>query len=182
MAEEKAPKTLADAKIRLVYLTTVKDMKAPTLEELNAGLDLSCRVLKSDFRLSATDSETVDDQAALCDESNPTVLGPSNFEGLATVFRYFDQENKGRHDVAGDKAFQALKNKGTGGYMVVRETGKRYDEAWEAGDEIDVFEILTDTPQKPSDAGGFIRRTVPLNPQRAELGTSVAGATGGSGS
>ncbi|MCP3426028.1 hypothetical protein NBM05_08435 [Rothia sp. AR01] len=175
------PKTLADAKIRLTYCTYLSDPENPTIAELNAGIDLSQRVLKADYRLSATASETVDDQAALSDESNPVVLGPSNYEGLISIFRWFDPTHLGRHDTLGDIAFQALKDKGTGGYMVARETGKRFDAAWEATDEVDVYEILTDTPQKPTDNGGFIRRTVPLNPQRAWQNRAVRPAVTSTG-
>lgn len=170
------PKTLADGKVKLVYCPTLKDPKKPTIAELKAGVDLSCRVLKSDFKLSATDSETVDDLAALCDETNPVVYGPSNFEGVASVFRWYDQSNLGQHDEQGDIAYQTLKVRGTQGFMIKRESGKRYDEEWAAGDEVEVFSILTDNPQAPKDAGGYIRRTIPLGVQNGYLDAVVADA------
>ncbi|MCT1368400.1 hypothetical protein [uncultured Kocuria sp.] len=170
------PKTLADGKIRLVYCPTLKDPTKPTLAELNAGVDLSCRVLKSDFKLSASGSETVDDLAALCDETKPVVYGPSNFEGSLTVFRWYDPNNLGRHDAQGDIAYQTLKVRGTQGYLIKRETGKRYDVAWEAGDEVEVFSILTDNPQAPSETGGYIRRTIPMGVQSGYLDAVVANA------
>ncbi|MFI8595869.1 hypothetical protein ACIGDM_00955 [Rothia koreensis] len=169
-----APKTLADGKVRLVYVPNLVNPNAPKISELNAGVDLSCRVLKSDFELGPVDSDTVDDLAALCDESNPTVYGASNFKGSLTVFRWFDPRNPGRHDTQGDVAYQALRERGTQGYLVKRESGKKYNVSWEVGDEVEVYSILTDHPQPPKDAGGFIRRMIPLGVQNGWVNASVA--------
>ena len=174
MATALPPKTLADGKIKLAFVPTLKDPTKPTVTELKAGTDLSCRVLKSDFRLSATDSEKIDDLAALCDETNPVVFGAANYEGTVSVFRWYNASNPGTADTTGDVAFQALKNRGTVGFMVKRETGKKYDADWEAGDEVEVYEVLTDNPQAPSDTGGYIRRTIPLGVQNAYLNAVVA--------
>ena len=51
---------------------------APTATELNAGIDLSCDVMASDFTWGATDSDKVAEKA-LCVENNANALGASNF-------------------------------------------------------------------------------------------------------
>lgn len=176
MATALAPKVLADGNIRLSFLPTLANPAAPTVTELQAGIDLSCKVLKSDFRASAVASETISGQAALCETSNASAPGQSNFEVSLTLFRWFDDANKGKADASDDTAFQALKVKGTHGYLIVRETGKSYEDEWAAGDEVDVYEIVTDNPQSPSDTGGYIRRVIPTFPQNGWLNVAVAAA------
>jgi hypothetical protein len=165
------PKTLADARTRLAILTTKPvDLKAIKLTELTASIDASCKILKSDYRLSPTASDTVPD-TELCSEGNAVTFGASNYEGSVTPFWYLDED--GKSDTTDDAVYQALKEKGTELWFVERE-GPRYDEAWAVGDEYEVYEVVTDNPQKPTDRAGYIKRVVPLGVQRAELSGVVA--------
>lgn len=173
MAAVTAPRTLADGRVRLVFLPTLKDPAAPTAAELEAGTDLSCRVMKSDFRASPVASETISGMNALCETSNASAPGQSNYEVMLTVFRWFDPANPGKMDKLGDAAYQALKVKGTHGYLVKRESGKDYSAPFAADDEIEVYEIVTDNPQSPSDPGGFIRKTIPTFVQNAWVNAAV---------
>lgn len=167
------PKTLADARTRLAILTTKPaDPTQPTLTELTAGIEASCKILKSDYRLSPTASDTVPD-AELCAEGNAVTFGASNYEGSITPFWYLD--DTGKSDVAEDAVYQATKEKGTSLWLVERE-GPRYDQPWAADDAVEVYEVITDNPQKPSDRSGYIKRVVPLGVQRAYLGAVVAAA------
>lgn len=160
------PKTLADARTRLAILTTKPaDLAAISAATLEAGIDASCRILKSDYRLSPTASDTVPD-TELCSEGNAVTFGASNYEGSVTPFWYLDED--GVSDTAEDEVYQALKEKGTELWFVERE-GPRYDQAWALGDTYQVYEVVTDNPQKPSDRAGYIKRVVPLGVQRAEL-------------
>ena len=48
-----------------------------------------------------------------------------------------------------------------------RETAKESTEAWAAADEIYLgLEVLTDSPQRLGDGGGYIKRRIPMEPQR----------------
>ena len=163
------PKSLADGKIKLTLLATEPstDLDALTPTELNGGEDIQCNILKSDFRLSATASDTVAD-TELCSDGNAVVFGASNYEGNMTVFRYFDET--GAVDPAEDTAFAAAKEKGTHLYLVMRENGKDHDDAWATGDEYEYWHVITDEPQQPSDRGGYIKRTIPLGPQQKVTG------------
>lgn len=174
------PKTLADARLKVVILTKrPANPAAPTLTELNdpTAVDVSCRLLKSDYRISATASDTVSD-AELCSASNAVTYGASNYEGNATPFRYLDAQ--GKPETAEDDAWDTLKEKGTTLWFVERE-GPEYDTPFAAGDVVDVYEVITDTPQKPSDRSGFIKRTVPLGVQRAWEGRTVGGGVAATG-
>lgn len=167
------PKSLADARMKVTLLDALPtDPEAAAVADLTAGQDAQCNVLKSDFRLSATASDTVAD-SELCSDSNAVTYGASNYEGNMTAFRYFDET--GDPDPSEDWLFDAVREKGTHLYIAVREDGKRHDVEWAAGDEYEIWHVITDEPQRPSDSGGFIKRTTPLGPQRVYRGV-VAGA------
>ena len=166
------PKTLADARTRLTILTTKPaNPRSITLSELTAGIDASCKILKSDYRLSPTASDTVP-EAELCAEGNAVTFGASNYEGSISPFLYLD--DTGKSDIKEDVVYQALREKGTRVWLVERE-GPRYDTPWAAADVVDVYEVITDNPQKPGDRAGYIKRIIPLGIQNAYLGAAVAG-------
>lgn len=168
----RAPRTLADGRIRLACLTKKPaDMKKITVTELQAGVELACRILKQDYKLGATASDTIDGEAELCSAGNTSVPGSSNYEGSVTTFRYLTAD--GKSDPEADVAWQALRQKGTTVWLIERE-GPLMEKDWEAGDEISVYECITDTPQKPADRSGYIKRTVPLLVQAAEENATVA--------
>lgn len=167
------PKQLSDERIALALLDTPpEDPKAVTVAEFDAGTRLECRVM--DYRLSATASDSVD-QSELCNATNATAPGRSNYEGSITVFRYFDGTTGGA-DPENDVAWEALKEKGTVLHLVERE-GPEYTEDGAADQEYSYYEVITDNPQKPTERNGFIRREIPLFVQKAEENKSmVAGA------
>ena len=166
------PKTLADARTRLTILTTKPaNPRSIPLSKLTAGIDASCKILKSDYRLSPTASDTVTD-TELCAEGNAVTYGASNYEGSISPFIYLD--DTGKSDIDEDVVYQALREKGTRVWLVERE-GPRYDKAWAATDVVDVYEAITDNPQKPGDRAGYIKRIIPLGIQNAYLGAAVVG-------
>lgn len=159
------PKSLADGHIKFtILLDEPVDPANPTAAELNAGMDISCNVLKSDFTWTAGDSDKFA-EPELCATNNANAIGAGNFTGGFTVFRYFD-EVTGAVDLAEDEVYQAVKAKGTRIWGYARENGKLATAAWASGDEIYLgMEALTDTPQRP-EPGGFIKRRIPLEPQK----------------
>lgn len=168
----RAPRTLADGRIKLVAMTVrPKDLSKPTVSELSAGVELSCRILKSDYKLGATASDTISGEALLCDTSNSSALGASNYEASLTPFRFLDGE--GKADPENDVAWEALKTKGTTLWLAERE-GPLVDKEWAVGDEVSVYEVVTDTPQKPSDRSGYIKRVIPMQVQAAAENVKVA--------
>ncbi len=168
------PKSLADGHVKIAVLTTKPaNIFAPTVAELNAGINAACRILASDFTWSATDSDKVNEKA-VCDVNNVNALGASNFSAAMTIFRYFNA-GTGVADPTEDSLFTATKVKGTSLWIYGRETGKLETVAWAAGDEIALGgEVLTDEIQNPANAGGYIKRRVPLEPQ--SMRTNLAAA------
>lgn len=167
------PKSLADGHVKFTIVTTEPaDVDSPTAVELNAGIDLSCDVLASDFVWSAADSDKVAEKA-LCDTNNANALGASNFQAGATLFRYFNATT-GAIEATEDAGYTALKTKGTTVWGYVRKSGKLATDAWAAGDIADLgMEVLTDAPQDIS-GGGYIKKRIPMEPQRGWQDITVA--------
>lgn len=167
------PLTLADGRHKVAVLTTKPaDLSAITVTELTAGINAAPKINKPDYRLSPTASDTVPDQP-LSQEGNATTFGNSNFEGSITVLRFLDDQ--GQPEVAEDELWDAMKEKGTRLWIVDRE-GPKEGTAWTTGDEYEVFEIITDLPQKPTDMVGYIKRPIPLGVQNYVRGAVAAGA------
>ncbi|HCS2945789.1 TPA: hypothetical protein OQU49_004402 [Shigella flexneri] len=168
-----AVKTLADGKTRLAILATAPaNPEAPTVAELTAGIDASCNIAKTGYTLGPTTSETINDPE-LCVDVNSTVYGASNFEANFAVFRFYD-EATGQVDEAGDEVFQALKTKGQEVWLVERESHKKSTEAFEVGDEVSVYRVLLDNPQKSSDRTGYVKSTIVPAVQAGYLNVEVA--------
>jgi len=169
---------LSEGRVKFTILTTKPaNPAAPTVTELNAGIDASCRILASDFTWTTTDSDKTQEKV-LCAEGNANSLGASNYSAGVTALRYWDSTTKAA-DLTGDAVFAALKVKGTTVWAYARETAKKSTEAWAAGDEIYLGgEVVTDEPQKPSEAGGAIKRRIPMEMQLGYTNIEVA-ATGG---
>lgn len=160
-------RTLAGAKTKLVLIPAggIKNPAAPTITELNAGKDASCRLLKDGTHVGAAASETIDGMAALCEDSNAKTFGKANFEGKLVPFRWFKKDKPGQADPQGDEIFQMLKTKGTDIFVVVRVSAKPFDAPFEAEDEISVYQAVTDTPRYPegeNGSEGYIRAEVDL--------------------
>lgn len=166
-------RVLADGKTKLALLTTEPaNPDAPTAAELTAGIDLSCKVVASDFMFGPTDSETVS-EPALCDEGNAEALGRSNYQAGITLWREYLEA--GGIDPAEDAAFDALKVKGATFWLYARMTDKKSSEPWLAADEIYFgAEVTNDTPQMQTE--GWIKAKVPMKVQKGYPFIAVAAA------
>ena len=169
------PAMLADGRLRLRLLSEKPaDPRAVTAAEANAGEKLECRILKSDYRLSPTASDTVPD-TLLCAEGNAVTFGASNYEGSITPVRMLDED--GLADPDNDVAWDAAKKKGPKLWLLESE-GRAHEEDFETGDEYSLYEADTDNPQAPTDRTGWIKRTVPLGVQNAWLDHKIVAAGG----
>lgn len=169
-------RTLADARTRLSIITVVGDvdLAAITLTQVQSGIDASCDVAKSGTRYSATASEMTAD-ARFCDEGNPQVYGASNYEATIVPYWYLDPAT-GAYAEADNATYEALRVKGTTTIHVLRD-GPPYSQEWAVGDIYDAYKVISDNPQRPTDTGGYIKRTIPLAVQEAVLHREiVAGA------
>jgi len=162
------PRSLAEAKTKFTILTTAPaDPAAPTVAELEAGMDASCRVLLSDFTFGADASETIEEKA-LCTQGSAQTLGSSNHSASFTLFRYFKAGTAEAETTAGaDDIFQAIKTKGTQVWLYSRKGDKLATDAWEAGDEIYcAIQGIMDVPQQ-TEIDGYIKSRHVALPQNA---------------
>ena len=157
-------RVLADGKTKFTILVTKPvNPAAPTATELNAGIDLSCDILTSDFTWGATDSDKIAEKA-LCDSGNSNAIGASNFAAGFTLWRKF--ATAGGFDEATELGWAAVKSKGATLYGYARQMDKDSTAAWAAEDEIYLgAEFITDTPQR-TDGTGFIKYRIPAEVQR----------------
>lgn len=170
------PRSLADGRTKLSIMAVAPvDPLAPTVTELEAGIDAACRILASDFKLGPSSSDKVAEKA-LCQEGNSNALGASNFEGTITAFRYFSTDGAAEPSTPpniGDSVWQALKVKGSHLWIAKRFTSKKSTGPWTATDEVEVYEVLTDNGTD-ADASGYIKKIVALEVQDAWLNGTVA--------
>lgn len=166
------PRMIGDGKTKFTICTTKPaNPGAPTVAELNAGIDLSFKVLGSDFMWSPTDSTAIG-ETPLGEKIEANSPGRGVYNAGITLWRYY--ATGGGVNATEDAGFTALKVKGTTVYGYARESDKDATAAWAAGDEIYLgAEVVNDTPQR-LDGTGFIKRRVPLMVQRAYDYISVA--------
>lgn len=172
------PLSLAEGHKKVAVLATAPViMSAPTITELTAGIDASCRILENNFEMTSDGSDTVDEKT-LCDIGTSEVPTNPKFKAAMTVFRYFDPIT-GKPDTSaagsiGDALFQALKERGTEQWIVVRETSKLAKAAWVIGDECSVYHIITDAWQR-GDGTGYIKRMIPMFAQGDSVSNALVG-------
>jgi hypothetical protein len=157
--------TLADGRTRVDMTLTEPDgydvgdgpLEVP-IADVAALIDTCGQINKPDFRMSATASDTVPDQA-LCEEGNGTAFGASNFEGTMTVLRQTDAD--GNPDPLLDTVYVAVGEKGTTAWYFVRK-GPKAKVPLAVGDTGWIWEWSSDEPQEPTDQAGYIKNTIPL--------------------
>lgn len=155
-------RVLADGKTKLTLLTTKPvNPAAPTAVELNAGIDLSCKVTADNYTFTATDSDKIT-EPALCETVNTSALGRDNFEVGFTLWREYLVG--GGVDAVNDTAFAALKNKGTNVWLYERKSDKAATAPWAATDEIAIW-VWAITDRLQDAQGGFLKWAVPFEVQ-----------------
>lgn len=176
------PRSKAEGREKWILLSAPPaNPESVTQTEATAGIDASCRISSADSRISAAASATFSDPA-ICDEIAVQEFGQSNYEGQIAPFRYWteagapDLEGTGTGpDQLGDHVYQAVQEKGTELYILIRDTSKRSREELDAGDEYELYQVATDNPQRPSSRDGYQKRIVPLtirNAWKGEIATA----------
>lgn len=170
-------KTLADGNVKVVLLAAAPANKnAITVAEATGegARDMSCNILSSDFDLGPTGSDTISEKP-LCAKGNGQALGPSNYSGGFTVYRYFDPIT-GQADETDDWAWTAVREKGTTLHILVRETAKDSDLPIVATDEYRYYEAMTDDPSR-GDRTGYVKWRINLAVQDAALDKEIVAST-----
>ena len=157
------PKMLSDGRRKLVWVPTLANPSAPSVATELAGasvLDISCLVTLANFALGATGEDAINDPA-LCATGNDSAPGRVNYQAAMDFFRWTTTEE--------DKAWTTFTDKGIEGYLVQR-IGQPYDEPFAAGDELQVYQVITGTPQPLApEGGGFEKFRQVFYPQSAGI-------------
>jgi len=162
---------LSKGRTKVAVLTTKPaDPAAPTVTELKAGIEASCKIPSSLWRWSAGDPTTETD-SPLCVESDNEVPVADTYDTGFGVYREFAEG--GASDPLEDALFEATKVRGTTLWIYARKTGKLSLADWAADDEIYLGgEVLTGTPKDVE--GGYIKYDVPIFAQRMHNFIKVA--------
>lgn len=130
------PKMLAAQNRKLTWVTTIVDLSAPTVAELEAGVDLECLVSAQNFQLGATDEEEITDPA-ICSNSNSSTPGRVKYAAEMDFFRWTTDPE--------DIAWTTFTEAGLHGFLVQR-LGVQHDAAYAASQDVQVYEAVTGTP------------------------------------
>ncbi|WP_029135324.1 phage tail tube protein [Nakamurella lactea] len=154
---------LVDSEVtKLVWLagdaTVIADIKAPTVTELTAAVDITCYVLKN-YEVRADASDTTD-ESAVCDSAAGAVPTRKKYTGNLPLFRDF--ASTGLPDTT--DLLAVFHEDYPQGYFI-RRVGKPQETAFAATDVLDIYHFSGDVPQIQGGTGeGFLKMTVPLLP------------------
>src|SRR5690606_23432340 len=147
----------------------IADITAPTVDELEAGVDLTCQMLTT-YEVRPDASDTTNERA-VCETANVETPTIANYMGRMELFRDWDAttEQWTTEDVLSALAYKDV------GYFV-RRLGLPAGEAYAAGQQVEVYKFMIDKPQPQGGTGsGYLKATVPLLQQGAyELAAVVA--------
>lgn len=131
----------------------ITDIAAPTLLELNhpETVDISC-FLTTDGLALGTGTNSVSG-AQLCSRLDSQAPGKVTFSPSLGGFRYNDED---------DDDLWYLATWSNAGYLVVRR-GRLHDQAWAAGDPVEVYKAQMGEPGMANSGGDTMQTfTVPL--------------------
>jgi hypothetical protein len=120
----------ADGKTRVYWVTTVSNIQAPTVAELNAGIALNSTITADGLIGFKPDTADVD-TSALDSTFNTVVNGRTSFSG--TMFRLKKQ-------LSGDTIFTTL-TRDTAGFVVIRRS-LAATTAWASSQACEVYPAL----------------------------------------
>lgn len=118
----------------------VTDFNAITVAQINAGLNLTCAIVKG-YTLNPTNSDT-DSTQSVCDSANVDNFTKDNYEGSFQFFR----SDKVANTVLFSTAHTTFKKPDAAGFWVER-LGKINTALAVVGDEVSVYGFMSDWPK-----------------------------------
>lgn len=158
------PKMVDLGRTKLIWvagLTGIANPSAPTVAELTTGtaVDISC-IMKSNYSVGPTDSETTNERA-VCETANNVTPTVQNYEGTLELFRQFDA-GTGVPEI--DDALNLWEFGAVGWF--VRRIGLPYSTNIAASQVLETYLFMADTPRPNGGSGeGNLAATVKLLPQ-----------------
>lgn len=150
---------LAEQRESWVILDTKPDdPMAVETTDLSAGVRAEC-FLTTNTRLSPTGSQTAN-EASLCDTASAQTPVTRQWDGTIEVFRDLDPDT-GLPVSGGEAVYDALNAFGEKVWLW-RRRGPLYTQALADGDPYDLFEVVLDAVQDPSDRSGSFKAVIPV--------------------
>lgn len=139
------PRYINDGHTKVTWVLDLADPEAPTLVELDAGVDVECFLTKDG--LNVTFNENAVDDGALCEVFDAQLAGTFGLSAELTLKR--------RNTEGGDTdAAWAIWSHGLNGYLVVRRGPALEDHPdWEVGDVAEVY-IVQSGNKRPAPTAG----------------------------
>ncbi|MFG3710128.1 hypothetical protein [Micromonospora sp. NPDC047730] len=142
---------ISDGRTKVAFVDTIANLAAPTVAELDAGLELQ-HVITPDglIGFEATTAEVAND--SLASTFDTKTIGRDSFSGTALRLK--------KQSGASDEAYTKLV-KGASGYVVIRRDEPEGD-AWAASDAVEVYPVTCgQTRFLPPEANTVRRYEVP---------------------
>lgn len=145
------PSTPADGLVNTIWVPAIGDIQKPTAEEINAGTDLSNYVVLGGWSCSPS-QDSISDQR---ENSAQDFENPGRKKISGSSIEVIDNTNT-EHS-AQNVAMETLAE-GTEGYFV-RRYGKQTDEAFSAGDTVNVYAVRVGMSAKMAIAANSVLRS-----------------------
>ncbi|WP_426302772.1 hypothetical protein [Arthrobacter sp. R-11] len=166
------PKMLNTANRALFWVPSIANIKAPTVAEITAGINLTCRVTAANYVFGITGNATINDPG-LCEKIEASAPGLATVGAEMDFFRFKNTPD--------DIAWTTFDGKEIFGYLVQRIGQIADDEDQEtepvkATDVLQVAAVLTHDQQILSPAtAGYEKFKQVFSPQAYEQRAVVAG-------
>ncbi|MGW1931884.1 phage tail tube protein [Streptomyces sp. NPDC001919] len=137
---------ISDGKTRVVWLSTVANLNAPTVAELNAGADYTKRITPDGLKLDPTTADV--DTSSLASKFDTGTVGRVSFDTEIT-FKRGDNPTD-------DAPFTTLKY-GVSGFLFVRR-GVDFTTAWTVGQKVEGYPMTCAEPANISPAANEVMK------------------------
>lgn len=139
------------------------DYRAPTAEEINAGVDLTDAIAWDTFDLAAAESNDVEDRS-LRDVGNATTRGFQQFAASFSMFRDLNPTDTTSPYV---QAFETFRTPRQHGYLITRvlQAPSGEPSPAEPGQWISVFRFMSDAVGDDTEGEDSVKLTVEFLPQ-----------------
>lgn len=152
----------------------LEDFRAPTADEINAGVDLTDAIAWDTFDLAAAESNDVEDRS-LRDIGNATTRGFEQFSASFSMFRDLNPTDTTSPYV---QAFETFRTPRQYGYLITRVLQVPAGQPEEAspGEWVSVFRFVSDAVGDDTEGEDSVKLTVEFLPQgEVAVYTIVAG-------
>lgn len=145
---------ISDGKTRVAWVTTIGDISAPTVAELEAGIDLTERITPDGLKIDPSTADV--DNSSLASRFDTKTAGRVGFENELTLKRGTTTPE--------DLPYNTLLY-GVEGHLVVRR-GLDYETEWEADQVVEVYPTVCGEPANVSPAANEVSKFV--SPQKVK--------------